>query len=348
MIARLAVALGLAAALFAFERSAPRAQAPEPAIERIVPRVEAQDWKVAALTLAIAGKPELVYLQRGGAWRCASAFGAVALASEVEAVAGGIVEAIGELRTDDPARQLEYGFGAADTLRVALHGPGFAKQADRDELVALEIGRALPGVGGGRSFVRRSGTSAVLEIQRDPRALLHSKDGLPPLLDRRVLAGEWPQAGEGVARAFVDFEGGRSIELVVRRTPREKLLPGQAPEEWIAIEGGEESVCLPYRVAAWQSFLFHVGYLGFADPREAPRLGLEGEPRARVSLFLTRGDPIELAVGRPNANRQSFVANRKTGMLCLVAPEHAPLFAPTVDMLCETSMPNPWEEWLSR
>jgi hypothetical protein len=162
------------------------------------------------------------------------------------------------------------------------------------------------------------------------------------------MAGDFPGPGEGLVRAFVDWSDGRALELFLRELPAaEEPLPGRATREWVAVQDGLEAICLPFRIAAWQGFLFRVGYVGLADPRRRDELGFADGPVVRLTLFLSDGSGTSLEVGRRVEGGGAFVWNEKTGMLCLVSAEHVALFAPELDMLCEPDLANPWEAWLT-
>ncbi|MCB9914333.1 MAG: hypothetical protein H6828_04165 [Planctomycetes bacterium] len=345
------VGLALVTALLALalRGAAPREVASAAPFARLVTADEAAALSIAGLSLEDGASGErFVYAQEGGVWRCVSAYGALGLASRIEELAGEVLDARGPWRADDPARDAAFGLAPDQRLVVRLHGARMFEDPGGDVLLAVELGASLPGVGGGRAFARRAGTRAVLEIDHDPRRLVARSAGdLPPLLDARLLAGEFPARGAGLARAFVDLAGGEA--LVLRSEVRE--VPGleraEWPREWTVSAGEARATCLPYRIAGWQAFLYRVEWRGLSDPEAAPRRGL-AEPRATLTLAQVDGDPIVLQVGQPAPSGGCFVLNEKTGQLGYLGPEEAALVVPTLVELCDPGRANPWERWLPR
>jgi len=248
------------------------------------------------------------------------------------------------------ARAAAHGIGVEGGLRVTLHGPRMAEDPGQDARLVVELGTSLPGLEGGRGFARVAGTDEVLELDRDPRSRLWPDDPgrrLPPLLDERLLAGELPDLGQGLQRAFVDLADGRSLEVrsrVLGPAPGPDQPP---PREWVALEGERTARCLPYRIGGWQSFLYRVPYGGVAPTERAASLGLD-RPVAQVTLLQVDGEPIELVVGRPGSSGSTFVWNKATDTLCLLTEDDVRLLLPTVDDLRSTDLENPWEAWLPR
>lgn len=318
-------------------------------LQRLAPFDADEPPSIAGLSFVDQkGGQEHFYLQQEGQWRCASVYGAVALAPEVQALIADLLQARGE-EVAPASRASEYGIGEDRGWLLRLHGPEFATREDRDLLFEVRLGFSLSGLGEGRSFAHLPAAEQVLEIDRNPGSKLQQEEGkrLPPLLDKRLLAGEWPERGEGLARAFIDYTDGRSIELnsrVIGAAPAPHL---PAPREWLAIEGERRVPCLPYRIGAWQSFLYHVPYLGLSDPGAAERRGLD-EPVAKLTLIQVQGDPIELRIGRSAPSGATFVLNSKTGMLCLLNREEIDLLLVSLESLGSAERSNPWEAWLPK
>lgn len=342
------LALGLWAAARALESSRREIEATDYLRPLVAPEARPQ-LSVAGITLTGLGPAEeFVYAREDGLWRCPTVFGALALQPEIEALVRELTSAWGEV-VAEAERAPAFGFESERPLRVRLHGEGMSSDPARDLLLEVELGASLPGLGAGRGFARLAGSRNLLELDQNPRARLvpGEERRLPPLLDERLLAGEWPERGAGLARAFLDFADGRSIDVQSRVAGASPEPGAPPPREWIAAEGEARARCLPFRIGAWQSFLYHVPYRGLSDPALAERRGLD-RPQATLTLIQIDGAPIELVVGRPAPSGATFVLNRKTKLLCLLDAAEVELLLATVDMLCSTERANPWEAWLPR
>jgi|GEM_PF-1992545 len=344
----LLVAAGACALLWGVERGLASRAPISSAARHFAPLVESPPSAVTAFRLHPPGEAGAhLYRLEAGVWRVPTAFGAPALEPEVGALLADLLEARGQ-EVARPERGSAYGLAREERWVVELFGPGTELDAEAAGL-RLELGRSLPGVGGGRGFARRGADGPVLELDRDPRARLLLPEGerLPPLLDQRLLAGEWPARGQGIERAFVDHADGRALEL------SSELLgpapgPGMpAPRRWFAREGERRSPCLPFRVAAWQAFLYRLPYRGLTDPTAAERRGLD-RPVAKLTLLQLDSEPVELVVGRSAETGATFVLNSKTGLLCLVDRAEAELLLASLEGLCSSEIENPWEAWLPR
>lgn len=342
----------LGALLFGLRRAV--APAPPPVagehLRELVPAAERGELRIAGVS--IEGLPQgerFVYTLENGVWRCATVYDAIALSNELEALVGELVTSWGEVVARGE-RARAYGIGTETTLRVRLHGPDFANDPERDVRLDVELGGSLPGLGAGRGFLRVAGSDEVLEIDHNPRARLVSEDPerkLPPMLDERLLAGEFPSLGEGIERAFIDYADGRSIEVTSRVLGPAPAPDRPPPREWIALEGERTARCLPYRIGGWQSFLYRVEYIGLSDPAAAARRGLDA-PVATITLLQVDSAPVKLVIGRAAPTGATFVLNEATGQLCLLGPDEVPLLLADVDGLCSTEIANPWETWLPR
>lgn len=311
---------------------------------------EREALEVAAVSIRLPGSEvEHLYVREEGNWRCATVYGATALKTEVESLIGELVTTFGELVAED-ARSSAYGLGEAERCLIRLHGPALDAEGTRQVLCEFELGASLEGLAGGRSFARRLGSGDILEIDADPRARLSVEPGerLPPLLDQRLLSGEWPERGEGLQRVFLDYTNGPSLELRSRSLGPAPAPNLPAPREWIVIDGDRRLPCIPFRIGAWQSFLYHVPYHGLSDPAAAERRGLD-EPQATITLLQLRGEPIELVVGRSAPTTgATFVLNKKTGLLCLLSLDEVKALLATVEGFASSEIENPWESWLPK
>lgn len=347
--------LGLAlltAALFAATRALEGGggEVREVPLPRLVDEREAAALSVAGVSIDYGDEgPRFVYAQREGLWRCTTAYDAPALSSRVEDLTRELVEARGMSRGPLAGHEASFGLDEAQRVVVRLHGARMFEEPGGDVLLEVELGHSLPGVGGGRGFARLAGAHEVLEIQYDLRARLarDSEGGLPPLLDGRLLAGEFPDRGGGLERAFIDLADGTSLDLESELRAVPGLPQEEWPRDWSAITGETRLRCLPYRIAGWQAFLYRAPISGLSDPAAAERRGLD-PPVAVVTLAQVDAAPIVLRVGRPAPSGGRFVENRKTGQLVYLEPEVAALLLPTLEGLAERELQNPWEAWLPR
>ncbi len=271
----------------------------------------------------------------GERWRCRTAVDAVASSEGLAALIADLCEATGTRRVVPAARAAAYGIDDA-APRVTLFGARWNEREDRDALATIVLGDEVEGR---RSYVALAGTGEVWEVDRLPARRLEREDGdrLPPLLDRRLLAGERPTEGGGFTRAFLDFADGRSWELA-RVGPRDTY-------QWELRAPGAAAVpVLPYRIAGWQSFVYRTPYAGFASPADAARLGLES-PWLTITLVDERGS-IELRVAEPAGNQPLAVANARSRMIVLLSPDATDLLVPETADFVDRTRPNPWESWL--
>ncbi len=348
----LTIALGLALATWVGARLVDDGAGGPTATDHLRPLVEPErraELEVAAVGLEGLGLPEeTIYLREGETWSSPTVYGAVALTPEVSSLIDRVTRAWAQ-EVAPPERAAAYGLDPEAPLRLRLFGPGFADLPGRDLLLELELGTPLPGLGEGRCFARLGGAGPVLELDQNPHILLEPGAGgrLPPMLDERLLAGEWPSRGQGISRAFVDYPDGRSLDVQSRAAgpPPEPGAP--SPREWLAVEGDTRARCLPFRIAAWQSFMYKLAYRGLSDPAAAVRRGLDA-PQATLTLIQVAGDPIELVVGRSAPSGATFVLNKKTNLLCLLDRKEVELLLATVEMLCAPDRTNPWEQWLPK
>ena len=317
-------------------------------IVRLVAEDVARDLNVAAIKFREpATGSDLLYVRSRGVWRCATTFGAVCNSELMTELLNSFTEARGVLRTRDPEHAEEYGFSDADRLEISFHGPGVLNEEDEDLLLAFAVGSALPGARHGRSFVRPRGEAAIFETDRNSRKLLEraERSSLPPLLDRRLLAGPWEGRPLGFARITVTRPDGETVIEYADLAP-DQTGPDGATWTWRVREGDRAGEAGPYIALGFTAFALHSRYSGFANPRDARQLGLL-PAAARVLLEPRSGDPIQLVVGQPTPEGDSYIFHEQNRMLMQVDAETARLIAPTAALLLDRDQPNPWELWLS-
>ncbi len=289
-----------------------------------------------------------LYARVGGIWRCVTHFAAVADADLVGALHAAFFEAHAEVRDAEPASLATYGLGD-QRLRVTFHGPRVLEADDRDVLLAFEVGAALDGHG----FVRREGEPAVLAIDAAPRALLDRPvtQSVPPLLDRRVLAGLPKGPSVGFERFRFQRLEGESFEV------RREAVGGDEPGwRWVLrrgatpADGDPGEPVPPERAFGFISFALRANWFGFANPAAADDLGRTPAVGAvrLTPLGAREGEVIELVVGQPRPQGLSSIQNRSTGMLVQVDAQTARLFAPDAGAFVDPNRENPWQLWLGR
>ena len=319
----------------------------ERTVQRLVDADKAQDLSVAAVRVRdFARGDEFLYVRSKGVWRCASTFGAVAEAEQLTTLLGDFTEARGVLRSRDPQRADAYGFADATRFEVSFHGPRVLEDEDEDVLLAFEVGRALKGTSRGRSFVRERGRPEVWEIDRNARTLLErpEESNLPPLLDRRLLGGPWEGRPHGFQAVTIERPNS-TIRVRYVELPPERHTPEGIGWTWQVESSTRNGAASPYRALGYTAFALHARYVGFANPRQAEELGLLPYA-ARVTLEPRQGDAMHLTVGRPTPQGVSYVFHEENKMLLQIDAESARLLAPTLEMLLDTDIANPWELFL--
>ena len=339
------VLAGLFVGLSLLDRS--EASDPGLAIEALVDPELAASLTIAAIEFHEPAREEtLLYARSKGMWRCASTFGAVCDHEQMTELLHGFTRAHGVVRTEDPALAADFGFTTDEMFRVSFHGPKVLEDPDRDVLLSFDVGRALPGARNGRSFVRATGSDVIHEIDHDVRPLLErpSTKTIPPLMDRRILAGPWENRALGFDRLVIERANGVNTEI--RLIDVEPEGPDQPAWAWRVTEGAKSGNAPYHRALGYTSFALQATYSGFANPNEAADLGLV-PAAARVRMEPTDGEVIELVIGRPSPRGATSILHRQTKMLMQTDAETARLFMPDAATLLDPDLSNPWELWLT-
>lgn len=300
--------------------------------------VKLQSTEVAAVGLDFPHTDErFLYVHENGQWRCVNASGAIALGEALNGLVTDLTAATGLARDVRPERLAAYGFDD-NSPRITLFGVDWRTKDDRDELALFTLGDEVEGR---RSYLRTEGEQRVFEIDQLParRFARTADDRLPPMLDRRMLAGEWPNPSGGFTRAFIDFTDGRSMELARDASSRTYAWEWRKPD-------AQPLQVLPYRIAGWQSYVYRAPYIGFAASTEADRLGLGPEAVWLRITLVDDDESIALEVAEPSASRPLAVRNSKTGMIVLLAPGSEELLVPSDGDLLDRGRVNRWESWL--
>ncbi len=333
----------LSAALFAWNRALDaRESASRPADPKIELLVEREIYAmrtVAALTIeSVATGHSALFARKQGRWLCREAFGASADEAAIQALLESLFQARGVLRTNDPASAAAYGFD--DTLRVRVHGPKVMDQLDRDVIVGVEIGAST----GKTAFVRLESSPRILEIDRDPRALLTARAGtsLPPLIDTRLLAGSTGEGFRGFERFVFTFSGGRTFAV-----ESERGADPDAQPEWFVVQGTRRDPCPSWRIGGYTGLWLREHFEGLANPSRADELGLV-PAFLTIDLFPHGRDAIRFEVGAPVVGRTGHLWNRTTNTLSMIPPELHGLIVPDAELFLDEKRANPWERYLSR
>lgn len=343
MLRPMAVLAVLLAALFAWDRaldSRDGAVHPaDPGVEPLIARETLAKRPVAALTIEnVKSGQSIFYARKHGQWRCVEAFGAIADESALQAFLASLLEARGVLRSADPARAPGYGFD--DALRVRLHGSRVIDQADRDVIVAVEIGASTDR----SAFARVAASPRILEIDRDPRLhlVVPPGTGLPPLIDTRLLAGSMPEGFRGFGRFAFEFADGR--RFAVESQPSAEP---DAPPDWFVVHGARRDPCQSWRVGGYTGLWLREHFEGVANPARAAELGLD-PPFLTIALTPHGGEAIRFDVSAPSTAGQAYLWNRSTNTLAVISRALHENIVPDPEMFLDETRPNPWERWLSK
>jgi len=309
-------------------------------LEPLVP--EEARRTVAAITIDFPGRGEFLYARVRGHWRCIQAFGAPAQGDRIAELVNAVFDARGVLRAEGTYDETTYGMTPQTRVGIRFHGPGVKSQPDKDVIATFQVGTSFTGGRHGRAFVRDVVSGRVLEVDHNPLlpCTWPASDALPPMLDRRMLAGAWQEAVSDFQRIFIDFEGGEGLEL------RQAPLADGSGIQWLVKDSAGERPVLPFRIAGYLTYLVRAPYSGLAGADQREHLG-HVSPRATVTLVPGGGAPLRLTVGSPT-NGSVFVWNEAASLLCHTSPELAVLLSPDAEMLCDQERLNPWEVWLSR
>ncbi|MEY2746407.1 MAG: ABC-type uncharacterized transport system [Planctomycetota bacterium] len=295
---------------------------------------------VAAISCERAGA-EALWVRSKGLWRSREAQGAVcddeAIARWLSDLRGARGAALVEV---DPGK-----LGFDDPLVVRLHGPGYAKQADKDLLVELRFGAWQPALDApprGRALARAGTDGPVLELDSDLAGVVAAeRDGLPPFVDGGVLAGCFGPDFAGFAAFRLERADG--TRLVVESTP--PAAP-DAPRAFTVDDGTSKAAALPWRAGGYGSLWIRAKALAFAPPARHAELGL-ATPRARIELVDSTGASTTVAVGLAREGRL-WLLNERTQVACALPAELEPQVLFARDDFLEARADNPWERWLSR
>jgi len=329
----LALIAALLTGLLCLERSiAPTTAKAETKHRPLVSPEERAELKLTGFSLTNAGE-RFEYRRSEGVWRCVSTFGAVGDPRLITDLTHALLTRTAAWRAPSSAPQSMSAFELDAPLKVE-----FFREEGAGPPLIFHLGARVNSAFGASLFVIREGVEGIWELDSaDLDAWLSHKDsGLPPLLDQRLTAGCPLDPSRGVARAFIDFEAGASLELRAESSEDEV--------RWILSDGSGRLEVLPYRLAGWLAFLQRAPYVGFANPQTAPERGLT-PPAARVTLFPRGAPAIELILGRELQGKR-YLLNKTSGMLLLLPQGWSELVAPTTRTLTVAEGENPWENWL--
>jgi hypothetical protein len=340
------VLAALAAALAGLERTRAAERDTGPEIRALLTDAERAEMTVAAVTLRGDDGSGLIYARSGGVWRCLSVDGAIARTDLVQALIDAATRARGVVRSREPADPEAYGLGARG-LVLGLHGPGVAKQEDRDLLFELELGASLPQEDA--SYVRRPGRPEVLAVDDDLRARVPwaGPGSLPPLLDPYVIPASWAEEAEAVLRVLLERTSGPGFDLEASFAPPDLVQAGAPRVGWRLTSAEGTADVHPVLASAYGLFLQRAPWSALADPASAGELGLD-DPAFRITLTPRRGPPYVLLGGAALSDGSVPVSNPQTGQLFLVGPAAARLLVPEPALLLDPSSGNPFDEFLAR
>jgi hypothetical protein len=324
---------GVLAGLLFLERSIePSPKSAESAHRALLSPSEQADLQLTGFALKVAGQ-RFEYRRSQGVWRCVSAYGAVGDPRRITDLTRALLTRTAASRASTETAETLARFGFDEAAEVE-----FFRDGEEEHSLLFSIGERVSSPNGSSVFVRREGLDGIWELDSADIdvSITRKKAGLPPLMDRRITAGCELNPGRGILRAFIDFEGGVSLEL------RPQSDGGQL--DWTLSDGSAQSRVLPYRLAGWLAFLQRAPYAGFGDPAELKDRGLT-PPHARVTLFPPDTQAIELELGREVAG-DTYLLNKTSGMLLLLPKGWSELIAPNARAMTVADGENPWERWL--
>jgi len=360
MTRTLVVLASVAALLVALERLLPgsaRDAENAPRLVRLADAARGSDTVVAGLSVERPSTAErFLYVRSRGVWRCLSAWGAPCDARRVEGLVVGLLGARGVERALGPDADGAFGFGAPGALELALHGRALLDDPGGDELLRVRFGAVTrPAAGAapaGSTFARVASRQHALELDFDAHAALGepSAPGLPPLLDARLVPGDFPGTGRRVERLFLDRAEGPDLELVRRERealpPAEHVAPAETLDwEWLLIEGERQQVIPPLRGEAYVTWSPRAPYVALADPKSAGERGL-ASPRARLTIVPDAGEPLELEVGAATPQGGIWVRVPSVPLLAAVDARTARMLLPDASELADDGLRNLWDEEL--
>jgi len=314
---------------------------PPPTLTRLFEDdVLARSYAAVQLEVPATGE-DFLYVRARGRWRCHTAFLAPTLEGLVPNVVERLLGSRGLVRSRAQPPHASYGLDPP-RYRITLRGPQALSADDGDRIAGVEIGRTLTeGVLKPVTFARRIGDDRVLELPLDLRPELDRQPGntLPPMLDERLVPGDWP--GRGGAFRHLRIEGSHGVISLVRRD-----LEDSEGWEWLIQSSVHETQPASFeRVETFCAFLMVVGYIGLEDPARAPEL--VSEPRTVVLAMPLDGEPVELYVGREAPRIDgSFCLNRGEGLLAVAAPDVVRALDPDPRAFVDPTVPDPWMPFL--
>lgn len=321
------------AGLLILERSIdPAIQGAETEHRQLLSGSEQAELQLTGFALKVAGE-RFEYRRSQGVWRCMSAYGAVGNPRRITDLTRALLTRTATLRASSGTARSLTRFGFDEAAEVE-----FFRDEEQEGALLFYIGARVSSPNGSSVFVRREGVEGIWELDSADIdvSITRKAVGLPPLMDRRITAGCELNPGRGILRAFLDFEGGASLEL------RPQSDGGQL--DWTLNDGSTQSRVLPYRLAGWLAFLQQAPYAGFANPLELKGRGLT-PPHAKVTLFPPDAQAIELVLGREVAG-DTYLLNKTSGMLLLLPKGWSDLIAPSASAMTVADDENPWERWL--
>lgn len=239
------------------------------------------------------GEP-IIYIRKDGSWRLPQYSNAYAIGDMVDSLVKDITDARGVPVDRNGKSESWYGIGPESAV-VALMDAG------KKTMASVVLGRALPGMWDGDSYIKPSQGSVIYHIDSNPFPKLVSPDGLPSMIDRRVIpsSGGLEICGMRVQRV----EGGDALIYDIGRTERElseeeaASMPPAAREmtyyDWFAIIEDKKFPLDEKQMQSYIAFLVRMSYAGIVSEERASSIN-DNTATARMDItFCERGSGEE-------------------------------------------------------
>ena len=277
-----------------------------------------------AQTLRIAQSGQRwAYVLRDSVWRYPAYFDAYAQRQRVDQLLKSVMTSSGSIVADNGHTAHGFGFGAQDAIEVAV-----LDERGRT-LVAVEVGRGIPGALGSESYLRRAGEDTVFHLHANPRLALD--EAAVPMIDRHLL----PQALRRSAIVRITFPG--------RATGVGSLWREEVPDpagsrsfrgpsyRWRTRWAGRDTTCVDYSVYAYLSYLSRVRYDRLLAPAEID-VGVDGARTVLLEDDKGVVDTLEVV----DADDVAIVSHRLARQISTLTVEQAELMFPAVNALLDT------------
>lgn len=222
----------------------------------------------------IGSEGVLIYEKKEGQWNLPQYGNAYAVADIVDGLIKDITDARGVIVDRNGKTEEWYGIGPG-SYRVQLMDSAGSTQAD------VILGRTLPGMWDGDSYLKPAGDDVIYHVNSNPLPKLFSPDGMPSMIDRRVIPAARFSSLEICGMEELDVQGGeKKVMYEIGRRERElseeelESLPPAMREmvfyQWFAVKNGAEILLDEKQTQSYAAFLMRMGYSGIVPAEKSP------------------------------------------------------------------------------